>query len=188
MEAQLNDNPNVLSSKHPHIVTRSDVEQALFLWVKHMEEKQETVNGLMLKERWKCFEEELDVPENEHVIGDGWIPSFCWAYKIKEYQWHGEADSVDLEAVEIEWQHVKKITDAYEEGHNNKYQSSNIWIKFFEPNMTPFVQPLDAGIILCFMAYYWQAFCRHAIELDEAGKSEINKINLLKAMVTAQQA
>ncbi|KAG5349171.1 hypothetical protein C0989_005463, partial [Termitomyces sp. Mn162] len=42
MEARVNDNPNALSSKHPHVVTRPDVEQALFLWVKHMEEKQET--------------------------------------------------------------------------------------------------------------------------------------------------
>ncbi|KAF8223097.1 hypothetical protein L208DRAFT_1085398, partial [Tricholoma matsutake] len=37
------------SSKHPHVVTRPDVERALILWVKHVEEKGETVNGPMLK-------------------------------------------------------------------------------------------------------------------------------------------
>ncbi|KAF8233925.1 hypothetical protein L208DRAFT_1264341, partial [Tricholoma matsutake] len=37
--------PNGLSSKRTCIVTRPNVERALILWVKHMEEKGETVNG-----------------------------------------------------------------------------------------------------------------------------------------------
>ncbi|KAG6871515.1 hypothetical protein C0995_003880 [Termitomyces sp. Mi166 len=69
----------------------------------------------MLKEKQKHFEREFNVPEKEHVTGNGWILSFCQAYKIREYWQHGEADSVDLEAVEAEWQNVKKITDAYKE-------------------------------------------------------------------------
>jgi hypothetical protein len=32
--------------------------------------------------------------------------------------------------------------------------------------MTPFVQPLDAGIIRCFKAYYRTLFCQWALELD----------------------
>jgi hypothetical protein len=48
LEARINCNPNALSSKHPHVVTRPDVEQALFIWVKHMEIKGDTVNGPML--------------------------------------------------------------------------------------------------------------------------------------------
>jgi hypothetical protein len=31
------------------VVTRPDVERALILWVRHMEERGETVNGPMLK-------------------------------------------------------------------------------------------------------------------------------------------
>jgi hypothetical protein len=34
--------------KQPCIITRPDVECALFLWVKYMEEKQETINSVML--------------------------------------------------------------------------------------------------------------------------------------------
>jgi hypothetical protein len=47
----IKDNPNALSSKRPRIVTRPDVDRALFLWIKQMEEKGEHVNGPMLKEK-----------------------------------------------------------------------------------------------------------------------------------------
>ncbi|KAG2085678.1 hypothetical protein BD769DRAFT_1534860 [Suillus cothurnatus] len=42
LEARINSNPNALSSKRPRVVTRLDVEQALFTWVKHMEIKGDT--------------------------------------------------------------------------------------------------------------------------------------------------
>lgn len=32
---------------------------------------------------------------------------------------------------------------------------TKIPLEFFAPNMAPFVQPLDAGIICCFKAHYW---------------------------------
>jgi copper oxidase (laccase) domain-containing protein len=51
LEARIKDNPNALSSKRPRIVTRPDVDRALFLWIKQMEEKGEHVNGPMLKEK-----------------------------------------------------------------------------------------------------------------------------------------
>ncbi|KAG2077435.1 hypothetical protein BDR04DRAFT_1000592, partial [Suillus decipiens] len=56
LEARINDNPNALSSKRPRILTRPDVERALFLWVRHMEERGEQVNGPMLKEKRQRFE------------------------------------------------------------------------------------------------------------------------------------
>lgn len=54
--------------------------------------------------------------------------------------------------------------------------------------MTSFVQPLDAGIIRCFKAYYRRAFCMRAIEQDEAGVDDIYKINLLEVMLMAKEA
>ncbi len=39
MEAHVRSNPNALSSKWPCIVTRPDVDHALWLWVQHMEQK-----------------------------------------------------------------------------------------------------------------------------------------------------
>jgi hypothetical protein len=45
-----------------------------------------------------------------------------------------------------EGRHVLLIID-YFSGHSIQYQPTNIQIEFFEPNLTSFVQPLDAGII-----------------------------------------
>ena len=73
-------------------------------------------------------------------------------------------------------------------GHKIAYEPQNILLEFFEPNLTLFVQPLDAGIIWCFKANYWKCFSRHAIDLDEAGECNIYKINILKGMLMARDA
>lgn len=73
-------------------------------------------------------------------------------------------------------------------GHYIDYKPKNIRLEFFAPNMTSFVQPLDAGIIRCFKAYYRRAFCMRAIEQDEAGVDDIYKINLLEVMLMAKEA
>jgi DDE superfamily endonuclease len=73
-------------------------------------------------------------------------------------------------------------------GHKIAYEPKNIILEFFKPNLTPFVQPLDAGIIHCFKAHYRHTFCLRAIELDEAGKREIYKLDLQEAMVMARDA
>src|SRR5882762_3789149 len=56
-------------------------------------------------------------------------------------------------------------------------------LNFFAPNITSFVQPLDAGIIHCFKAHYWKSFCLCAIELDDAGEADIYKVNLLEVLM-----
>lgn len=76
MEQPIHDHPNALSSKWPRMVTNPQVEQALLLWVKHMEKKGEVVNGPMLIAKRTKFEESLDVAENERLKGNGWIGSF----------------------------------------------------------------------------------------------------------------
>ncbi|KIK73490.1 hypothetical protein PAXRUDRAFT_20788 [Paxillus rubicundulus Ve08.2h10] len=85
LERHLSDNPNALSSKRPHIVTQPNVEKALFLWVMHMEQKGEQVNGPMLKEKRSRFEVLFNVPEEEQLSGEGWIAPFCRVYKICEF-------------------------------------------------------------------------------------------------------
>ena len=77
LEARVNANPTSLSSKRPRVVTRPDVERALVLWVKGMEEKCETVNGPMLVEKRRRFEEMMNVPDAERLSGSGWVASFC---------------------------------------------------------------------------------------------------------------
>ena len=61
-------------------------------------------------------------------------------------------------------------------------------LEFFEPNMTAYVQPLDARIIQCVKAHYRQAFCLCAIELNDAGEDDIYKINLLEVMLMVKDA
>ena len=70
---------NALSSKQPRIVTRPDVDRALWLWVQHMEQKREVIYSAMLVAKRAVFEEALDVPEDERLTGPGWVQSFCWA-------------------------------------------------------------------------------------------------------------
>ncbi|KAF9220388.1 DDE-domain-containing protein [Gyrodon lividus] len=301
LEVRVHDNPNAFSLKRPHIVTRPDIERALVLWVQQMENKGETVSGPMLQEKRSRFEEEFDVPENERLPGDGWIASFCKAYGIQEHKRHGEAGSVDTDAVEEEhirccqilakfaptdrfnfdetgffpfappgrglatkkmsgkkkektritigvacnadgseklelffigkaqkpccfkkktpeqrgfyyhnnetaWmtailfeknkfdikmkqqnQYVLLIIDNFS-SHTIPYEPTNIQLEFFKPNLTPFVQPCNAGIICYFKAIYHCKLSIHAIDLDEAGEPEIYTINLLEAMLTAKSA
>lgn len=73
-------------------------------------------------------------------------------------------------------------------GHTVDYEPTNVRLEFFEPNLTPFVQPCDAGVICCLKALYRREFCHRAIELDDAGEREIYKINLLEGMMMVQRA
>ncbi|KAF9228317.1 DDE-domain-containing protein [Gyrodon lividus] len=245
----------------------------------------------MLREKQRRFEDQFQVPDNEQLLGDSWVQSFCKTYKIREFCCHGEAASVDQDAVEAKriqcWQLVAKFaprdrfnvnetgfnhysppdrglatkqmsgktkekfritialtcnSDGSEKlepffigkaakphcvkqrtpeqcgfyyqnnkhawmtgalleecqldikmkranchilllmdnfsGHMISYQPSHIQMEYFKPNMTPFVQPCDAGII-CF-------FNQCALDCDEAGESEIYKIDLLEAMSMAK--
>ena len=71
-----------------------------------MEERGEMVNGPMLRQKRTKFEEQFDVPNSEWPMGDGWVTPFCKAHGLKERRRHGEAGSVDLEAVEAERKRV----------------------------------------------------------------------------------
>lgn len=67
-------------------------------------------------------------------------------------------------------------------GHSVEYKPRHVEVHFFEPNLTPFVQPCDAGIIRCVKARYRTLLCIRAIELDDAGEADIWKIDVLSAM------
>jgi hypothetical protein len=72
------------------------------LWVQDMEQRGETVSGPMLREKRRRFEDKFQVPETERLLGESWVQSFCKTYKIREIHQHGEAASVDLDAVDTE--------------------------------------------------------------------------------------
>ncbi|KIK73336.1 hypothetical protein PAXRUDRAFT_178732 [Paxillus rubicundulus Ve08.2h10] len=83
--------------------------------------------------------------------------------------------------------HICLLVDNFS-SHSVSYQLINICLEFFEPNMTSFLQPCDAGIICCFKALYCCSLCSHTLDLDEAAKQEIYKINLSKGMMMAKKA
>jgi hypothetical protein len=114
IEDQVAQYANGASAKRQRVVTAPEVEQALILWVRHMESKDETVSGKMLIEKRKIFEDRLGIPEERRLDGPGWVHSFCKAYGLKEIRRHGEAASVDLEKVEAEVSRLKKITASYD--------------------------------------------------------------------------
>ncbi|KAH8976721.1 hypothetical protein EDB86DRAFT_2820486 [Lactarius hatsudake] len=76
VEAYATSFPNAASTKRERIVTRPDVDQALYLWVKSMEAKKEIVTGCMLCAKRGFFEQELQVPEEARMQGEGWLASF----------------------------------------------------------------------------------------------------------------
>jgi hypothetical protein len=71
-------------------------------------------------------------------------------------------------------------------GHFIDFEPCNIWLMYFQPNLTLHVQPLDAGIIHCFKAHYHCAFCLCAIELAE--ELDIYEINLLEVVTMVKEA
>jgi hypothetical protein len=86
-----------------------------------------------------------------------------------------------------EGHHIILLADNFK-GHFVAYKPTNIRVEFFQPNLTPFVQPCDAGVIRTFKAKYCRAFCARAIDLDEAGEPDVVDINILEAMFMAKQA
>src|ERR1700749_1396635 len=65
MEARVESIPNALSCKRPRVVTRPDVDRALWLWVQQMDRRGEVVNSRMLMAKREGLEKALDVPEDE---------------------------------------------------------------------------------------------------------------------------
>ena len=83
--------------------------------------------------------------------------------------------------------HILLTVDNFS-AHSIDYVPTNIQLEFFEPNLTSFVQPLDAGIIRCYKAQYRKAVCMRALELDAAGERDIYKINVLEGIKMSEAA
>ena len=113
MEDRVKSYPNALSGKKARSVTRPDVEQALVLWMNHVQEKCLAVTGPLLQEKRSQFEKEFNVPPEEQLTGGSWVQKFCAAYKIRENKRHGEAGSIDLDLVEAERTRCQQLVAKY---------------------------------------------------------------------------
>ena len=132
LEERAKSHPNALSLRRDRIVTRPDVDKALFqfLWVKHMEEKGESVNGAMLIAKRARFEEQFNVPHEERLESDGWLGPFKKAYNIKEYRRHGEAGSVDIAAVAVERTRVQTVLANYAPKNQFNFDETSFFALF----------------------------------------------------------
>ena len=59
---------------------------------------------------------------------------------------------------------------------------TNITVRFLPPNMTSRIQPMDAGIIAAFKKRYRSFQLQHALALDDAGESDIFKVDILQGI------
>jgi len=90
------------------------VERALILWVCHLaDSKGEIVTGPMLQEKHVRFEALLNVPDDQRLLGDGWVTSFYKTYKLKKQWQHREARSADLQAVKAEHKRLQALMKKY---------------------------------------------------------------------------
>ena len=126
-EAEVTANPAALSSKRARVVTRPDVDRALWMWVQDRMSKSRTVSGPELSQKRKTFEEKFGVPEVERLSEAGWQQAFYkrWSifpvhqlgeanlpnkrYGLKELKRHGEAASADPKIVEEERSRQQEI-------------------------------------------------------------------------------
>jgi hypothetical protein len=74
-------------------------------------------------------------------------------------------------------------------GHQwNEKTTKNIQIEFFTANLTPFVQPMDAGIIRTLKAVYQRLKLERSLDRERDGEANIFKIDQLEAMHLMEQA
>jgi hypothetical protein len=78
--------------------------------------------------------------------------------------------------------HIALTLDNFSAHYMKDYTPTNILLVFFEPNLTAWIQPLDAGIIRCMKAHYQGEQCLRALDLDEAGEEDIWEMNQLESM------
>src|SRR5258706_7511764 len=69
-----------------------------------------------------------------------------------------------------------------------KEKITNIKVLFFSPNLTPFIQPADAGIIRCLKAIFRKLILCRSLDCKDAQEDDIFAINQLEAMRLLEEA
>jgi hypothetical protein len=79
----------------------------------------------------------------------------------------------------------KKILLLLDNAPSHKYNETlsleHVEVRFFPPNSTSHLQPMDAGIIASLKAKYRQRLIRHHLEEVERGADSVKKVNLKQA-------
>ncbi|KAF8706676.1 DDE protein, partial [Rhizoctonia solani] len=92
------------------------------------------------------------------------------------------------EDMKSQGRHILLLVDNAPTHRHTAANYSNIRIEFLPPNLTSWIQPMDAGIIQCFKAHYRNRFTRLALDRDDSGFENIYNISQLDAMSIAFNA
>ncbi|KAB5591184.1 Tigger transposable element-derived protein 6 [Ceratobasidium theobromae] len=84
--------------------------------------------------------------------------------------------------------HIVLLCDNASSHSHDPAAYSHIKVVFLPPNLTAWLQPMDAGIIRNFKGHYRQLLTRHALDLDAQGVANPYKVDQLQAMRLADCA
>jgi hypothetical protein len=109
----------------------------------------------------------------------------AWMTAVLYQEWLSSWDN----ELRLQRRHIVLLQDNFK-GHIPPKDLTNIRVENFEPNLTPHVQPADAGIIRCFKAHYRRRYIHRAINRYDKGTTpaKIYEINQLEAMRLAATA
>lgn len=82
----------------------------------------------------------------------------------------------------LENRHILLLCDnAYSHNHNPA-DFPHIRVEYLSPNLTPWVQPMNSGIISAFKAHYRRRFARIAFRCDDSGFTRAYQVDQREAM------
>jgi len=115
-----------------------------------------------------------------------------WYFYNKKAWMTGEVFSNAMEELDARMKRTNRkillLLDNFS-GHKwRKEAITNIKVVFFSPNLTPFVQPADAGIIRCLKAIFHRLVLCRSLDHEDEGEVDIFAINQLEAMQLLEEA
>lgn len=115
-----------------------------------------------------------------------------WYFYNKKAWMTGEVFSDALEELDERMKQTnRKILLLIDNFSGHKWREDkikNIQVLFFSPNLTPFVQPADAGIIRCLKSIFRKLLLRRSLDREDAEEDDIFAINQLEAMRLLEEA
>ncbi|KAG8699077.1 hypothetical protein FRC08_005517 [Ceratobasidium sp. 394] len=136
------------------------------------------------------------------VIGHAWRPRCFGGSEASDlgfyYFWNKTAWMVqsiwekflsDLNADMVRQnRHILLLVDNAPSHRHSPNDYPNVRVEPLAPNLTAWIQPMDAGVIRCFKAHYRNGFTRLVLQRDNAGIEKIFHIDQLEAMRLASSA
>ncbi|BBM97559.1 hypothetical protein Mp_1g06570 [Marchantia polymorpha subsp. ruderalis] len=89
-----------LHAKRPRRVNFPDLEEALSLWVLQCQHRNVFITYDLIKAQGQRFAKILKILEDIIKFSNGWLYKFLFRNKLKSFKIHGEAGSVDDDAIE----------------------------------------------------------------------------------------